>query len=448
MSNEPPNWDEPPASAYEDRGGGQVAQRGGGNFQRREPAKFDVADESRKFHEWLDMPATRTTLAKALPDDMDPDTFISTAKSAVFHNPALLNPELRASLFASVGKAAAQGLKPDGKEGALVPRYDDVAKEYRIAWQPMVWGITKLGRKTGAIRSIRAHIVFEGEDFEVLAGEDDRIMHRVNPEIVETAYRAPDTNSFLSLVKAAYCIITATDGVVTKRWMPRSRIALLRATSKAAKGPWNGPFRDEMILKGVILYTAKWIDLSGSGSAGARFTAALETDMAADFDADTRSALRGGQAAPAALPAPDEKLHDLEAKLGLHGVAGQEKMAATVAPDAGFAGVTVAIQADPVGVSTAGSADPVPQETPPTQPPPTDGADDPMPECTPAWKRWAAKAVLAFAECKTVADFLAIVDRPAWLESMSSATQSNPEFAAWMDRQRLAAYARVTAAGA
>ena len=317
---EPPAWlsDDPPPDP-EQYSGARPAngerQPGGRGDQRarREAPKFDVEGELRAFYATIDHPKGRAELAAVLPDTVPVDSFIRTAKTAVQNNPDLLNPAWRRSLMLALTRAAGQGLSPDGKHGALVPRWNDQTREMGIAWQPMVWGIVKLGRATGAIKSIRAHIVFDGEPFDVVAGDEDRIIHRVVPDVVDAAYRGAGPDAFMEKVQAAYCIITAPDGTVTKRWMPRSRIARVRAASRAAKGPWNGPFIDEMILKTVILATAKWIDTVLDSPEANRFREALETDMDAVLEDETQVPEKPG-AAPA-LPPPDAKLDVLEQQI-------------------------------------------------------------------------------------------------------------------------------------
>jgi len=317
-----PAWldDGPPPDMHN----GPPARRDGSRsgYQRRQEPEFDVGVAAQDFYAWLDDRATRAAFKTMLPDTIDLDVFIATAKTAVLNNSKLLAPNLRESLLIAVQRAAAQGLPPDGKHGALVPRYDTEARQYRVAWQPMVWGIVKLGRQTGAIKSIRAVIVFAGERFEIEAGDEDRYSHRVDRAIVEEAYAAlnggrdqhgnvivrPD--EFMRRIDCAYCIITGTDGTVTKRWMTRSRIMMVRNSSKAAKGPWASAFIDEMVAKTVILFTTKHVDLDVNNPATQRFRLALETDMAADFDAIT--------AAPdvPSLPAPGTRLDMFEEMLG------------------------------------------------------------------------------------------------------------------------------------
>jgi recombinational DNA repair protein RecT len=327
MSGPPPDWDQAPPPDPDNYGRGGGGQGRGGNGNKR-PARPKMTPEqinhaAQAFYAWLTAPDTLTQLKLMLPDHIGAEVFIATCKTTVLNKPDLLEERYRPSLMVAIMKAAGQGLKPDGKEGALVARWDSEGGGYAVTWQPMVWGICKLGRETGAIKSIRANIVFVGEAFRVIQGEEDRIEHEVSPEIVEEAYASlndgldpfgnpkADADAFFERVRAAYCFITGMDGTVTKRWMTKNRLISLREASKAKAGPWASRWVDEMILKGMILFTGKWINLDTDSIQAKRFHAALLTDLEVDFDR------QGEIAAPErqqpALPAPSTKLDTLEA---------------------------------------------------------------------------------------------------------------------------------------
>lgn len=292
MSDDVPAWldgPSPPTKYQIPRGNG------------RQPPVATPQD-STDFFEWLLSAQTRTELVKSLPDYIGVDQFIATAKDAALANQKLLAPNLRSSLLRAIFKAAKQGLRPDNKEGALVPRYDTETKQYGIVWQPMVWGLVKLGRLTGAIETIRPVIVFKGEHFEIEEGDVQVYRHKVDRQIVDEAYQAlyggvsrgengratlkVNPEDFFARVDCVYTIITPRDGAPVKRWMSRSRIALIR-NQQGLNTPWFGPFLDEMICKTSILFTAKHIDLDISNPATERFREAMQHDMDIDFDQPT-----------------------------------------------------------------------------------------------------------------------------------------------------------------
>lgn len=296
-----PAWmdDVPPPSGAS----GNAPAKSGQQQQRRAPdgrqgAPVATAQEGADFFEWLNSPQTRIELEEMLPSYLPATQFIQFAKEAALSNPRLLAPNLRPSLLRAIGKLAKMGLRCDGKEAALVPRYDAGTRQYGIVAQSMVWGIIKLGRLTGAIKTIRPIIVFNGETFEMEEGDEPRWVHKVDRGLTDQAYQAlyggmtggdhPDlvvkAEDFFQRVSCAYCIITGTDGTVTKRWMSAKRIDLIRK-QQGKKTPWYGPYLDEMIIKTIILYTAKHVDLDIGNRATSAFRQALLDEVGVeDFE--------------------------------------------------------------------------------------------------------------------------------------------------------------------
>lgn len=296
-----PAWmdDVPPLSAS-----GSAPAKNGQQQRRPAPngrpdAPSATAEDVGDFYAWLAKPQTAVDLKKILPSYLEVDLFLATCKEAALGNARLLAPALRPSLLRAVVRAARQGLRPDGREGALIPRYSVEDRAYTVSFQAMVWGLTKLGRLTGAIKTIRPIIVFQGETFEMEEGDEPKWVHKISREIVDDAYQAlyggmtagdhprlvVNAEDFFQRVSCAYCIITANDGTVTKRWMSARRIDLIRK-QQGKNTPWYGPFVDEMIIKTVILYTAKHLDLDVSNPATRAFREALLDDVGTeDFEA-------------------------------------------------------------------------------------------------------------------------------------------------------------------
>lgn len=287
-----PAWmdDVPPSGAPANVPAGKPKPRPANGAAPQATAE-DVGD----FYAWLARPQTALDLRRIIPSYLDVDVFLATCKEAALSNARLLAPQLRPSLLRAVAKAARQGLKPDGRDGALVPRYDAQSRSYACIWQPMIAGVQKLGRLTGAIKTIRGIIVYEGEHFEMEEGDEPKWVHRVNREIVDQAYQSlyggmtngdrpqlvVHAEDYFKQVSCAYCVITADDGTVTKRWMSRRRIHLIRQ-QQGHNTPWYGPYLDEMIIKTVMHYTAKWIDLDVSNPATRAFREALLDDVGTD----------------------------------------------------------------------------------------------------------------------------------------------------------------------
>ena len=86
--------------------------------------------------------------------------------------PALLEAD-RSSLFLALQKCADAGLKPDGEEAIITifganandatAQAMQAAKGKRAVFMPMVWGLTKLIRQAGGVKSVSAELIYRGE---------------------------------------------------------------------------------------------------------------------------------------------------------------------------------------------------------------------------------------------------------------------------------------------
>jgi recombination protein RecT len=161
------------------------------------------------------------------------------ALAAIRRMPALLNCD-RQSLFNAVLAAAQDGLMPDGREGAIVPR------KGKANWQPMIAGIYKKVKTSGSVATISANVVYEGEPFDVLLGDDERIVHRRDMAKVADGNEA-----------AVYAIATLKDGTKEREVMTWDQVMTVRQTSSTPNdGPWvTSP--GEMARKTVVRRLAK-----------------------------------------------------------------------------------------------------------------------------------------------------------------------------------------------
>lgn len=178
-------------------------------------------------------------IASLLPPDVSPERFRQVALAAIRQKPELLrcNPQ---SLFNACLNAAQDGLLPDGREGAIVPR------KGTAVWQPMIGGIYKRVKTSGSVASLSANIVYDGEEFEVLLGDDDRIVHRRDMSRVAKGNEV-----------AAYAIATLKDGTKEREVMTWAQVEDVRKVSSAAdSGPWRD-WPDEMARKTVVRRLAK-----------------------------------------------------------------------------------------------------------------------------------------------------------------------------------------------
>ena len=174
-----------------------------------------------------------------LPADVSPEKFREVVLAAIRRMPALLNCD-RQSLFNACLNAAQDGLMPDGREGAIVPR------KGKANWQPMILGIYKRVKTSGSVASISANVVYDGEPFDVLLGDDERIVHRRDMS------RVADGNE-----AAVYAIAVLKDGTREREVMTWDQVMTVRQTSATPNdGPWvTSP--GEMARKTVVRRLAK-----------------------------------------------------------------------------------------------------------------------------------------------------------------------------------------------
>ncbi|MBX6375749.1 MAG: recombinase RecT [Acetobacteraceae bacterium] len=189
-------------------------------------------------------------IARALPPHISAERFQRVVLTAIQSNPDLLEADRR-SLWAACVKAAQDGLLPDGREGALITFYDRRRGRLVAQWMPMVAGILKKVRNSGELASITANVVYEGEHFRVVLGDEERIEHERDLDAV--GRRDP---------VAVYAIATLRNGERVREVMTWQQVEDVRAISRAPEnGPW-GQWTEEMARKTVIRRLAKRLPMS------------------------------------------------------------------------------------------------------------------------------------------------------------------------------------------
>jgi recombination protein RecT len=221
------------------------------------------------FKETLGALLTRGDIV--LPDNVPQDAFRNAAIVAIQDNPDLLGADHQ-SLFKSIRRAAASGLVPDGREGALVTFKvkDKATDSWRsvVQFMPMVFGLMKMARRSGTIREIRAHIVYQNEvdqgRFTYIVGDEERLEH------------APILFEEKGAPVAAYAIATMMDGSIIREFMSAAEIDTVRRAASSQRvyasgqsprvsdtpiGIWKD-WWPEMWKKTVIRRITKRLDLS------------------------------------------------------------------------------------------------------------------------------------------------------------------------------------------
>lgn len=207
----------------------------------------------------------------ALPSNVSEGAFRNAAVIAVQDNPSLLQADQQ-SLFKSIRKAAAAGLVPDGREGALVTFKTKNKETNRfvdaVQFMPMVFGLIKMARRSGTVTDIRAHLVYQAEvdagQFTYVIGDDESLHHE---PILFGERGAP---------VAAYAIAKLTDGTIVREFMSADEIDVVRKAGSSQRvyrkgekpvvsdqplGIWRD-WAPEMWKKTVIRRLTKRLDLS------------------------------------------------------------------------------------------------------------------------------------------------------------------------------------------
>ena len=202
----------------------------------------------------------REKFQEILPDTVEWSDFRSCFVTAVQRNWRLLEAD-RESLWLALQDCALAGLRPDGKEAALVIFGDDSQDEEgnrvastanakkKVQLLPMVWGLTRLVHNTGLVADIRARCVYKGEHFR--HWEEDGLEHYEYRREVD-----PDFDDDPSKIIGAFAVIQFKDGSFKMDFMSRRQIERRRAVSRAKKGPW-GPWYDEQAMKTVLKHVMK-----------------------------------------------------------------------------------------------------------------------------------------------------------------------------------------------
>lgn len=227
-------------------------------------------------------------LKELLPANVTPAKFRQVCMLAIQNKRELLDADRR-SLFMACRQAATQGLMPDGREGAIVirkvkeKRRKDNGQEIEewipvAVWQPMYLGIIKVVHNSATVAGINAQVVYEGEPFRIILGDEDRIEHE----------RLLDKTE--GKIVAAYCIITlrnsvdGTPGMKLREIMSRAQIEKVRNAGSAPNGNFWTKWYDQMAIKSVIRRAAKTIPWSAEDMRVQKTIEAVDSEY--DFATD------------------------------------------------------------------------------------------------------------------------------------------------------------------
>ena len=190
--------------------------------------------------------------AKVVPDTIGAKRFTRIALTALSKNPDLVDCD-RMSLLGAIMEAAQQGLEPNTAKGHsyLVP-FKGI-----VTYIPGYQGLKELAYDTGKVKSVRARIVYFGDGWKILQGDEERYVHE---PCMEFSKRGDPIG--------AYAIVELVGGGVLRDFMYFEEIEETRPahTKQGTKSyipntPWKNHW-DEMARKTVFRRCLKYAPLS------------------------------------------------------------------------------------------------------------------------------------------------------------------------------------------
>lgn len=193
-----------------------------------------------------------------LPSHIPPQRFMRVIVTAVQNNPELLECDRRSLLNACM-KAAQDGILPDGREGAIVVRWNGKKNCKEASWQPMIAGLRKKVRNSGEIATWDVQVVKRKDKFAFRLGDDPFIDHE------------PSLEDDPGPTIAAYSIAVLKSGEKSREVMSIGAIRKIRDTysdgwksykaGRIKSTPWANS-EDEMAKKTVARRHSKVLPMS------------------------------------------------------------------------------------------------------------------------------------------------------------------------------------------
>lgn len=215
----------------------------------REPGALAAPVSSDSVHSLLRRSDVREQIQLALPRHMTPDRLLRIALTEIRRQPKLAECS-SSSLLAAIFSCAQLGLEPGGALGHayLVPYGREV--QFVMGYRGMI----DIARRSGLMKSISAHAVYEGDQFDCALGLTTTLKHQPD---WENPNRADP-----SKLKFVYAVAHLADGGTQFEVMSRAEIDLIRKRSKSgSSGPWASDYA-AMAQKTVVRRLFKWLPVS------------------------------------------------------------------------------------------------------------------------------------------------------------------------------------------
>lgn len=189
-------------------------------------------------------------IKRALPKHMDADRLARIAMTTIRMNPKLLECNAP-SLLAAVMQSAQLGLEPNILGHCYIIPYGKDA-QFQIGYRGMI----ELARRSGNIKSITAHEVYDNDYFKLKYGLDEVLEHIPWYLREDKGFEEPGP------VRGFYMVAKFKDGGHQVHYMSKTEIDSHRMRSKASdNGPWVTDYI-EMGKKTVVRSAWKWMPIS------------------------------------------------------------------------------------------------------------------------------------------------------------------------------------------
>lgn len=191
-----------------------------------------------------------------VPKHVTPERLCRIGLNAASRNPQLMNctPE---TIVGAIVNCATLGLEPNLLGHAyIVPFYNNKTGKMEAQFQIGYKGALDLIRRTGAVSTLSAHEVYEGDRFEYSYGLEEKLIHVPSGE---------DDEERITHFYACYKLKDGGTGfvVMTRSQMEKHRDKFTKSKTKQGEifGPWKDHFVS-MALKTVILKLIKYMPVS------------------------------------------------------------------------------------------------------------------------------------------------------------------------------------------
>ena len=223
----------------------------------RQDREFEDFPNERALIEWIE--GYKDAIVKCCAPWIDPQAILSTFRQMVMNTPDA-RFATRRSIILAVLEAASIGINPNGVRNAStwVVRNRNIGDKHNpnyIKELTIQWGygdIVKLMMRSGEIIRIHPEVVFKGEEFEILGGTENKIVHKINMDI----RNGPEEERE---IVAAYCLIYKRDGTIAWTFIDQNDIkyAMKMSFGGGRTGPWATRKR-QMAQKSSVIQVSKW----------------------------------------------------------------------------------------------------------------------------------------------------------------------------------------------